>query len=76
MLSGETASGDHPIAAVETMVKIANATEAGLVTSGGTPGALVKFRSTRAVAHAGVECQKWHLQDISWLQHNMGMLQG
>ena len=33
MLSGETASGNHPIAAVETMVKIANATEAGLVTS-------------------------------------------
>ena len=58
MLSGETASGDHPIAAVETMVKIANATEAGLVTSGGTPGALVKFRSTRAVAHAGVELSK------------------
>ena len=58
MLSGETASGNHPIAAVETMVKIANATEAGLDTSGGTPGALVKFRSTRAVAHAGVELSK------------------
>ena len=58
MLSGETASGDHPVAAVETMVKIANATEAGLVSSGGTPGALSKFRSTRAVAHAGVELAK------------------
>ena len=33
MLSGETASGNHPVASVETMVKIANATEAGLVTS-------------------------------------------
>lgn len=58
MLSGETASGQHPIKAVETMVKIANATEAGLVSSGGTPGALSKFRSTRAVAHAGVELAK------------------
>jgi len=58
MLSGETASGEHPIEAVETMVKIASATEAGLVSSGGTPGALSKFRSTRAVAHAGVELAK------------------
>ena len=58
MLSGETASGKHPTKAVETMVKIANATEAGLVSSGGTPGALSKFRSTRAVAHAGVELAK------------------
>lgn len=58
MLSGETASGNHPIAAVETMVRIARATEDGLVTSGGTPGALSKFRSTRAVAHAGVELAK------------------
>jgi len=55
MLSGETASGDHPIKAVETMVRIAKATEDGLANSGGTPGALSKFRSTRAVAHAGVE---------------------
>ncbi len=58
MLSGETASGNHPITAVETMVRIASATEEGLVTSGGTPGALSKFRSTRAVAHAGVELAK------------------
>ena len=55
MLSGETASGNHPIQAVETMVKIANATELGLDSSGIKPGALSKFRSTRAVAHAGVE---------------------
>ena len=55
MLSGETASGDHPISAVQTMVKIATATEDGLMSSGVTPGALSKFRSTRAVAHAGVE---------------------
>ena len=55
MLSGETASGDYPIKAVETMVKIAQATEDGLTSTGGTPGALTKFRSTRAVAHAGVE---------------------
>jgi len=58
MLSGETASGEHPIAAVETMVRIAGATEDGLVAYGGTPGALSKFRSTRAVAHAGVELAK------------------
>jgi pyruvate kinase len=58
MLSGETASGNHPVAAVETMVRIATATEEGLATSGGTPGALSKFRSTRAVAHAGVELAK------------------
>jgi len=55
MLSGETASGKHPVAAVETMVKIATATEEGLDSSGGTPGVLSKFRSTRAVAHSGVE---------------------
>jgi pyruvate kinase len=55
MLSGETASGEHPIMAVETMVKIAQATENGLISTGATPGALSKFRSTRAVAHAGVE---------------------
>ena len=58
MLSGETASGNHPVAAVETMVKIATATEEGLASSGGTPGVLSKFRSTRAVAHAGVELAK------------------
>ena len=55
MLSGETASGEYPIMAVETMVKIAQATENGLISTGATPGALSKFRSTRAVAHAGVE---------------------
>ena len=58
MLSGETASGNHPVAAVETMARIATATEEGLASSGGTPGALSKFRSTRAVAHAGVELAK------------------
>ena len=58
------------------MVKIANATEAGLDTSGGTPGALVKFRSTRAVAHAGVELSKIASADIFWLQHSMVMHQG
>ena len=55
MLSGETASGKHPLKAVETMVKIVDATEQGLNSSGAKPGALSKFKSTRAVAHAGVE---------------------
>jgi len=55
MLSGETANGNHPILAVETMVRIANSTEKGLLSSGVKPGALSKFKSTRAVAHAGVE---------------------
>ena len=55
MLSGETASGKYPLKAVETMVKIVDAAEQGLISSGAKPGALSKFRSTRAVAHAGVE---------------------
>ena len=58
MLSGETASGNHPLSAVETMVKIATATEGGMANSGGTPGSFTKFKSTRAVAHAGVELAK------------------
>ncbi len=55
MLSGETAMGEYPIKAVETMSKIAEATEAGLDSIAGKPGALSKFKATRAVAHASVE---------------------
>ncbi len=55
MLSGETASGKYPLETVQTMVKIAQATEDGLDAYKLRPNALARFRSTRAVAHAGVE---------------------
>ena len=55
MLSGETASGKYPLETVETMARIVNATEEGLDASDLRPTALARFRSTRAVAHAGVE---------------------
>jgi len=55
MLSGETASGKYPLEAVQTMAKIAQATEQGLSSHDLRPNALARFRSTRAVAHAGVE---------------------
>ena len=54
MLSGETAVGDYPIEAVETMAKIALATEKSLSSTGTRPTALARFKSTRAIAHAGV----------------------
>lgn len=55
MLSGETASGAYPLETVETMARIVKATEDGLGASDLRPTALARFRSTRAVAHAGVE---------------------
>ena len=55
MLSGETASGSFPLEAVKTMAKIASATEEGLDAHDLRPTSLARFRSTRAVAHAGVE---------------------
>ena len=55
MLSGETASGTFPLESVQTMARIAAATEEGLDTHELRPTALARFRSTRAVAHAGVE---------------------
>jgi pyruvate kinase len=55
MLSGETASGKYPLETVQTMVRIAMATEQGLGMHDLRPNALARFRSTRAVAHAGVE---------------------
>ena len=58
MLSGETASGDYPLQAVETMAKIAMATEQGLASSELRPGSLATFKATRAVAHSGVELAK------------------
>nr|ADD93365.1 pyruvate kinase [uncultured archaeon MedDCM-OCT-S11-C473] len=58
MLSGETASGDYPLQAVETMAKIATATEQGLASSEVRPGAQATYKTTRAVAHAGVELAK------------------
>jgi pyruvate kinase len=54
MLSSETASGKYPLESVETMAKIAVATEQGLEGHDLRPNAHARFRSTRAVAHAGV----------------------
>jgi len=58
MLSGETASGNYPLLSVETMAKIAIATEQGLESSGASPSGVVRYKTTRAVAHAGVELAK------------------
>ena len=55
MLSGETASGTYPLETVQTMAKIVKATEEGLDDYDLRPTSLAQFRSTRAVAHAGVE---------------------
>ena len=58
MLSGETASGKYPVESVETMAKIATSTEKGLESSNLKPESVTKYKSTRAVAHAGVELAK------------------
>jgi len=55
MLSGETASGKYPLETAQTMIRIAEATEQGLDSYQLRPNALARFKSTRAVAHAGVE---------------------
>jgi pyruvate kinase len=55
MLSGETASGKYPLAAVQTMAKIATAADQGFRTTDRRPSALARFKATRSVAHAGVE---------------------
>ncbi|MDP6639633.1 MAG: pyruvate kinase [Candidatus Poseidoniaceae archaeon] len=53
MLSGETASGNHPITAIQTMAKIATAVDEE-VKNLGEPPALAKFQSTRAVSNAAI----------------------
>lgn len=58
MLSGETASGQYPLEAVQTMAKIALASEKGLSSSDQRPNVLARFIVTRSVAHAGVELAK------------------
>ena len=58
MLSGETASGEYPVAAVEAMDRIARETEKELDSYDIRPSALARFKSTRAVAHAAVELAK------------------
>ncbi len=61
MLSGETAVGHHPTAAVEMMCKVAAATEAYLGQRppvAGPPCPSRKFRPTAAVAHAAVDAAR------------------
>jgi len=57
MLSGETAGGNHPIAALQTMVKIATAVDE-VVSELPPPPALATYKSTRAVASAAVQLAK------------------
>ena len=47
-----------PLEAVQTMAKIALSTEQGLDSSQLKPESITRFKSTRAVAHAGVELAK------------------
>ena len=58
MLSGETASGKYPVESVQTMSRIAVSTEQGLQSSDLKPESATRFKSTRAVAYAGVELAK------------------
>lgn len=57
MLSGETATGAHPVTTVETMARIASSVEEENRKLANPP-ALSMYRSTRAVANAGVELAK------------------
>jgi pyruvate kinase len=57
MLSGETATGQHPVTTVETMARIAVSVEEDSRKLANPP-ALSMYRSTRAVANAGVELAK------------------
>ena len=57
MLSGETASGDYPVASVQTMAKIATEVAKSMQELP-QPPALASFTSTRAIAGAAASLAK------------------
>ncbi|MBQ7318015.1 MAG: pyruvate kinase, partial [Phascolarctobacterium sp.] len=68
MLSGETASGDYPLEAVETMAKIAQRTEEALdyVSIFQKKGISERINSTDAISHATVQIAEEINADAIW----------